>query len=1517
MKIKDISKIILAIIALWLVATSISDTFADLSKNDQIYSPAELEKSTIPFAPIEFSETESEEVDFALDMDKLSISIMELDELIQEIQLAIEGIEEASFTAESWNIFQVALIRAVEVLENENYDYDQIIALGNTLRNAFFELEFSDITETEITPDDQSEWEDVADEICNLEEDYEIVEQPEEEKREEIEEIEEIEEMGEEMEEKMEEEGQLMLLLDNATFETLTLSDLQQLAAEGGYAPVEVQYNRSRSNNYNACPNVLPDGGFSIGNIVDYDGIRTVCVETWNQFRAAYSITGTVGGLAPNGENVDRIILMDSMTTDGRSDTTRATSIEIDGNGRLPDGRPSGNGPDGDGFVLTQDGYASLNITATTTFGLFHLHSVVIGDRSIPSVAGSGGGASLVNGRTALRDTEVGPTWRFRFGDLRTANVVITERDDDERAISWQVNQENSGINRLVRGQRAEVTFYGEMFLNTRAENMYIGKVLIEDDTLYVGHINQWNFSLIWFSENFNTNSTAASTSCGTLTLPADWPEGTGTNQTDCRNSFVIGKNANVYWTSSSRGGSFPTVFTHWRNILILEDATLHASQNHPTFAFQENPGGSTDSTRMAQTIRVHKGAELMATRNADGEVIASSTAGTHGGGTGNARNATFEVLPGGSLFVIGANSNGPIVDMSGTNNQFKIDSPYRADLRNQHSNEHARIFERDSGATYTIENSHIILWENGENTGGIGEAPNWAGPINTSFPDHVYHHIAHFTITGGTSSGGTGNDILWGSNAAGTSGSNWSGITASNNHLQHLIRSNLRDTGTGSTGSANARRNIGRFRRIALTNENPVAQLLDAVTDADRSVRAQALLMEVPLSAGGGNDIVGLPIKWRPVIASSDQADIWIVDSFIEASEPQLMTINQNGVAIWTDPENRFQKAESEIEIWAEGNLVHNPWIQGFKTKTLVLDVTPPKPAEFESAPISTLDTLIIGTASEIGVGVIVEITGPSLPEGKLSLPAIIDHNGRWQVEIPARENQDICHINVLNADDQIQVLLYDRAPTLTNPTDFNYPLIHSGYRPSMPATHHGHIGEVQIGNQNPRTSPYNYRDALGEHAFMPGATLVVSECVVVTFEYNYQNAPDDGIFIQTGVTTGMTADAPSADPTRPGYKFIGWSTTAQTHDEFLFATTPITEPTTIYAQWIPLVDFNFTKTNQLLYTDFDQSEKLKNAEFSLYIWEKVKEAVVEDVEEENGENSKGEDVKYDWVIFANATSNLEGKVSFTDLVAGNRFKLVETSAPEDYRLPEGYWIVEIKTDRNVAIEWMRENDASARYDVSFINQNNQWFVGNYPLGREFSFTKTNDYVYFDPDVSKPAHPNLEFLPDAIFSLKRWEFVEAQNDYDWVVIEEDVESDLNGLVKFNHLLTLNQTYRLDETKAPSGFRRPHGWWVITWDEEKNRFNMIADGTVSLVPAFRIEVYPTEEEKEIGINYYLGNFPETILPRTGIGSMELTIIGILSIIFSILLYIRGKLVNDLIKLEDRLSKITIDAKKDC
>lgn len=107
---------------------------------------------------------------------------------------------------------------------------------------------------------------------------------------------------------------------------------------------------------------------------------------------------------------------------------------------------------------------------------------------------------------------------------------------------------------------------------------------------------------------------------------------------------------------------------------------------------------------------------------------------------------------------------------------------------------------------------------------------------------------------------------------------------------------------------------------------------------------------------------------------------------------------------------------------------------------------------------------------------------------------------------------------------------------------------------------------------------------------------TVANSTCTV-TFDLNYSGAETT----TQSVVKGAHASRPTADPARPGYRFIGWFTDRDSDTEFDFSETEITSDTTVYAHWIEVntvtFDFNYNDAPAAKEVQVDKGESLQEA--------------------------------------------------------------------------------------------------------------------------------------------------------------------------------------------------------------------------------------------------------------------------------------------------------------------------------
>ncbi len=197
---------------------------------------------------------------------------------------------------------------------------------------------------------------------------------------------------------------------------------------------------------------------------------------------------------------------------------------------------------------------------------------------------------------------------------------------------------------------------------------------------------------------------------------------------------------------------------------------------------------------------------------------------------------------------------------------------------------------------------------------------------------------------------------------------------------------------------------------------------------------------------------------------------------------------------------------------------------------------------------------------------------------------------------------------------------------------------------------------------------------------------------------------------------------------------------------------------------------NFKITKLNEA-----NRNEKLPNATFALT--------------DENGRT-----------IYR--TSDANGEVNFTNIAPG-KYTLKETRAPENFTLSNKEWQVTVFDDGNVRIREAGVTSSGASVYGKDLNIS----VTNKPTGKEF-------VVYKKDDKGLP-------LKGAKFKLTK---------KDGTLVEE-VESDANGIVKFTNNLTEGETYILQETVPPTGYKPLNKKWVIKVEDGKTKVYNYSENT--------------------------------------------------------------------------------------
>lgn len=204
-----------------------------------------------------------------------------------------------------------------------------------------------------------------------------------------------------------------------------------------------------------------------------------------------------------------------------------------------------------------------------------------------------------------------------------------------------------------------------------------------------------------------------------------------------------------------------------------------------------------------------------------------------------------------------------------------------------------------------------------------------------------------------------------------------------------------------------------------------------------------------------------------------------------------------------------------------------------------------------------------------------------------------------------------------------------------------------------------------------------------------------------------------------------------------------------------------------------------------------------------------------------------------------ASSESDAEGKVSFEDLVIG-KYRLVETVVPDGYINPGKTWIVTVSENPNAG-----EGDNSL---VVSVTEGESTEPGIH--SGDFSITNPNkvpfSFMKIDGDTAGGDHPTG--LGGAEFQL----FYAEKAEDDWQKGEHvaTATSDPSGLVDFGKIAA--GTYILEETKAPPGFTKPSGYWIVTISIKNGESTISFEG---------VDVPGYDGSHNAIANYRIGNLP--------------------------------------------------------
>ncbi len=217
------------------------------------------------------------------------------------------------------------------------------------------------------------------------------------------------------------------------------------------------------------------------------------------------------------------------------------------------------------------------------------------------------------------------------------------------------------------------------MNVDTRAENFYVGSVIIEDNTTYVGNVSVFNYSVFWYN----------------IAAPDD---GTGRSK-----EFTIGKNCRINLSQSqSAGTTYPAVYHHYQRLTVGENSVFNV--NMPGNAVRFNDDGSGMIVKSGAIVN-------LTSKQNSGAVVAF-----HG------NNCYLNVEPDAYFYVIGRSTQ-PLINMSSNstgsnsarrqNNEMILNSPAQYDLRNLNDGNQAiqvAMGNYDDNS-FKIIDSDIDLW--------------------------------------------------------------------------------------------------------------------------------------------------------------------------------------------------------------------------------------------------------------------------------------------------------------------------------------------------------------------------------------------------------------------------------------------------------------------------------------------------------------------------------------------------------------------------------------------------------------------------------------------------------------------------------------------------------------------------------------------------------------------------------------------------------------------------------------
>ncbi|MCL2560297.1 MAG: SpaA isopeptide-forming pilin-related protein [Turicibacter sp.] len=670
-----------------------------------------------------------------------------------------------------------------------------------------------------------------------------------------------------------------------------------------------------------------------------------------------------------------------------------------------------------------------------------------------------------------------------------------------------------------------------------------------------------------------------------------------------------------------------------------------------------------------------------------------------------------------GTVFVIEANAHGDDGVFNAGDFRLMLNAPLFFDFQNTSSLHQAAptsamnrglLFNTNANSIIVGTNTDLALWRN-TRVEGFGTATANAGATPDALrgdPGQQWSNM-NFTLQPNSANFANGNLVANGGSTSEPRFQNWFNGPGLTRHV---------GTGTGtSTLSGGANHNYNnafnngwrQIRRMTANNATPVVDILRIPTDADQRIFGHVSIPEGNRGARSAftnevfvdliirnenHDLVqrinNIPTGRHSVFGSEEHMGVFMAEiDFSVGFEAGTTFLPANYTievvrARRASIENPDAPSTLTTNSETPGNITNYRETRGEQDvltgQKIVYDVTPPEQVtdvtglisgnERFNGAVTTATTSIRGTGEPgaiVRIGRVTPATGVVTSVSWLAGTAEVDEYGEWEFTIP----NDM----TLLAGERLSIYISDdeRLTEIQTP-----PLRQVIFRPDPNDTTidtRAIVSYIDIANLRTANTAswagsnigninyhYNQRTPFHDANFDYAYVLTVMEVVEVDFRWNFEDAPDEGRFHLEAILAGQTVSEPIPPPTRENYHFLGWTTDPDAVDGPYFNfDTPITEDTTLYAQWIGLQSFRFIKVS-------DQGHvRLEGAEFT--VRRRVDDACI------------GDPIAEPFV------SDEQGVVHVQGLDISSQYCLVETSAPDHHYLSQGYWIITVSADGEI----------------------------------------------------------------------------------------------------------------------------------------------------------------------------------------------------------------------------------------